>query len=267
MDAIKAATNRFLNADPVTHHPLQGGDLSKVSALTLSNGRLCVAKTGPLVAVEARMLKALRQAGAPTPRVLGQAGQVLLLEHLHEAAATESGWASLGASLHALHQTHGPSFGWHEDYGFGPLAIRNTPQADWPAFWAENRLLPTIADLPTSLRRRVETLCKHLPEILPARPPAALLHGDLWAGNVLFSGDSAHLIDPACTFGDAEVDLAMLHLFATPPAAFHAAYGPLLPGWETRRAAYQLWPALVHVRLFGAGYHGLVDTCLSRLGF
>ena len=38
------------------------------------------------------------------------------------------------------------------------------------------------------------------------------------------------------------------------------------PGWRERRAAYQLFPALVHLRLFGAGYAGMVERLLSRLG-
>jgi fructosamine-3-kinase len=73
------------------------------------------------------------------------------------------------------------------------------------------------------------------------------------------------LIDPACYHGHAEVDLAMLTLFDAPPGEFWDAYGPLEPGWEDRRDAYQLFPALVHLRLFGSGYAALVDRLLHRL--
>jgi fructosamine-3-kinase len=102
--------------------------------------------------------------------------------------------------------------------------------------------------------------------MIPAAPPAALLHGDLWSGNALFTDGATYLIDPACYHGDAEVDLAMLELFATPPDAFYAAYGRPHGDWATRRAAYQLWPALVHLRLFGQGYRGMVEDRLARLG-
>jgi NAD dependent epimerase/dehydratase family enzyme len=67
-------------------------------------------------------------------------------------------------------------------------------------------------------------------------------------------------------YGDGEVDLAMLHLFGAPHPEFQAAYGPLAPGWQVRRSIYQLWPALVHVRLFGSGYHGMVAGVLDRFG-
>jgi fructosamine-3-kinase len=101
---------------------------------------------------------------------------------------------------------------------------------------------------------------------LPSAAPA-LLHGDLWSGNILVrDGRLAALIDPACYHGDAEVDLAMLTLFDSPPDEFWEAYGPLEPGWRERRPIYQLFPALVHLRLFGAGYAGLADRLLGEIG-
>ena len=58
----------------------------------------------------------------------------------------------------------------------------------------------------------------------------------------------------------------MLTLFGSPPDELLQAYGPLDAGWQQRRAAYQLFPALVHLRLFGQGYAGMVDRLLSSLG-
>jgi fructosamine-3-kinase len=58
----------------------------------------------------------------------------------------------------------------------------------------------------------------------------------------------------------------MLTLFGSPPDEFWDAYGPLEPGWEERRDVYQLFPALVHLRLFGASYAGMVERLLGRLG-
>jgi fructosamine-3-kinase len=83
------------------------------------------------------------------------------------------------------------------------------------------------------------------------------LHGDLWSGNVLWS-DPVRLIDPASHTGHRETDLAMLALFGTPHldrilAAYQEVY-PLSQGWQTRVGLHQLWPLLVHHRLFGGGY-------------
>ena len=74
------------------------------------------------------------------------------------------------------------------------------------------------------------------------------------------------LVDPACYHGDAEVDLAMLDLFCSPPEAFREGYGAPAPGWRERQPIYQLFPALAHVRLWGAGYFPMVDRLLAAAG-
>ncbi|WP_264210365.1 fructosamine kinase family protein [Leisingera thetidis] len=267
MSGLADTVFSLLGAGISRARPLHGGDLSEVQLLELEDGRRAAAKTGPLALREAAMLQAIRAAGAPAPEVLGAADGVLLLQALEETRASPAGWQALGRALQHLHAAEGPRYGWPEDYAFGPVAIPNAPAGDWPAFWAARRLLAAPEALPRDLRLRVEALAARLPELLPAAPAAVLLHGDLWTGNVLFSGPDAYLIDPACYYGHGEADLAMLHLFGTPPAEFQAAYGAPEPGHEQRRLIYQLWPALVHLRLFGASYRGMAESRLDALGF
>ncbi|ARC88684.1 fructosamine kinase family protein [Rhodovulum sp. MB263] len=264
--AERAALEALVGAAIARSLPLQGGDLSRVLRLDLEDGRRMVAKSGPRVATEARMLRAIARAGVPTPAVMAEGGGWLLLEHLDEAPASAPGWGALGLALLRLHRATGETYGWDEDHGFGPAKIPNAACADWPGFWAERRLLAWPEALPADIALRAETLAARLDGLVPRHPPAALLHGDLWTGNVLFTQQGAALIDPACYYGDAEVDLAMLDLFGSPDPAFRAAYGSPAPGWPERRAVYQLWPALVHLRLFGGGYRGLVERCLETLG-
>lgn len=253
-------------AEVASRIPLHGGDLSKVERVDLSDGRRIVAKHGPYVDREAEMLRVMSDSGAPMPAVLGQTDGLILLEYLLESRATPQGWASLGQSLRRLHDCTTETYGWSEDYAFGTVGIPNTQMTDWPRFWAEQRLLAGTQSLPPDITPRLQALAHRLPDLLPQHPPAALLHGDLWGGNVLFTDQTAYFIDPACYFGDAEVDLAMLTLFGRPPDAFFDAYGALCPGHEKRRPVYQLWPALVHLRLFGAGYRGMVTGLLDSLG-
>ena len=54
--------------------------------------------------------------------------------------------------------------------------------------------------------------------------------------------------------------------FRTPPEEFWAAYGGRDEGWEDRLPVYQLFPALVHLRLFGATYAPMVDRLLGEVG-
>ena len=78
---------------------------------------------------------------------------------------------------------------------------------NWPHFWAERRLRPHIGHVPAAIGQRLERLIAELPNCLPAKPRPVLLHGDLWAGNILVAGDGeiSGLIDPACYFGHYEV--------------------------------------------------------------
>lgn len=258
---------RLTGERPAKIGALHGGDLSDVSLVTLQDGGRLVAKSGPMVDREARMLTAMSDAGAPVPSVIANDGDLILMEALYEERAGDGSWAALGTILRNLHDVTGEAYGWSEDYAFGRVSIPNATSGDWPDFWAANRLLTHVNHLPGGLAPRIANLCEKLPHLLPAHPAPALLHGDLWTGNLLFgAAPSVWLIDPACYYGDREVDIAMLHLFGQPGGGFDEAYGPLDDGWEERRAVYTLWPAIVHLRLFGSGYRGLVNRLLSRLG-
>jgi fructosamine-3-kinase len=109
---------------------------------------------------------------------------------------------------------------------------------------------------------RLEQLCG------PPEPPARL-HGDLWAGNAIVDRNGIpYLVDPAVYGGHREIDLAMMRLFGGFSARVFAAYDevyPVAPGLPERVPLYQLYPLMVHVVLFGAGYVSQVEQALRRL--
>lgn len=261
---LSARVAAALGVDVLAERPLAGGDLGGATRLSLASGEEVVAKSGGLVAIEARMLQAMATTAVSVPKVLHVEGDLLLMEYIH--ADGRAGWGSLAQALGLLHHPTDAQFGWPEDYAFGPLAIANGARRDWPSFWADRRLLPFCASVSPELALRIEGLARRLADLLPQSPPAALLHGDLWGGNILFgSGHLAALIDPACYYGHREVDLAMLQVFGRPPESFLAA-AALEPGWRERLPVYQLWPMLVHLHLFGDGYRGRVEDLLSACG-
>lgn len=246
---------------------LAGGDLSQVLLLRRPDGRCTVAKGGPAAGTEAAMLRALAGLGVPVPAVEGEHEHVLLLEHVpNDGVFSPAAWRSIGTALSALHEHEGERYGWPVDYRLGTVELDNRQTDDWPRFWGEQRLISVTSVLDRPWRERVDGLAARMKELLPAAPRPAQLHGDLWTGNILVAGGKlAAFVDPACYFGDAEVDLAMLTLFDTPPDDFWESYGALEQGWEERRPIYQLFPALVHLRLFGTGYDGMVDRLLTQL--
>jgi len=247
--------------------PLSGGSLSHIVQIALGDGREAIVKSGPAPQTEAAMLKAIAASGAPAPAVLAVSAEALVLEIVPASGSLNGAWRSLGEAAATLHAAQGRSYGWAENYAFGPAAIVNGWADHWPGFWAERRLLPHCPHISPAVARRVEVLAADLSNRLPAQPSCALLHGDLWGGNVLVANNRVSaLIDPACYYGHAEVDIAMLQLFGVPSAAFYEAYGAFEPGHEERLGIYQLWPALVHLRLFGDSYRPLVQRLLSGAG-
>ncbi len=88
----------------------------------------------------------------------------------------------------------------------------------------------------------------------------ARVHGDLWAGNLLWTSTDAVLIDPTPYGGHPEDDLAALALFGTPYLreiiAGYEQVTPLDAGWQERVELHQLHLLLLHAVLFGGGYIG-----------
>ncbi|MGF1549444.1 MAG: fructosamine kinase family protein [Sphingomonadaceae bacterium] len=247
---------------------LAGGDLSEVLLVRRPDGSRLVAKGGPAPDLEAAMLRAIAAAGAPAPAVESEHGDVLLMEYIpNDGVMSEGAWRSLGKAVARLHARREERYGWPNDWSLGTVRLDNRRGEDWIEFWGEQRLRAVAAVLDRPWRERVDKACRSLAGIISRAPPPALLHGDLWTGNVLVNeGELAALIDPACYYGDAEVDIAMLTLFATPPASFWESHGRPAAGWDERQAAYQLFPALVHLRLFGQSYAAMADRLLTRLG-
>lgn len=271
---IALEAGALLDCEVVGVTPLYGGDLSSVHRLELADGRTLVAKQSPNAGIEAAMLGAIRATGAPAPAVLAARDELFVMEWVDANDSLATAWDDLAAVLHKLHHVAPDDrrgskvlYGWPVDYAFGPVAIPGGMHRDWPSFWAQNRLLCHIPHVPTDIAARLERLCAAMADYLPQEPRPALLHGDLWGGNVMVRGACvAGLIDPACCYGDPVVDLAMLTLFDHPPPHFFTTLR-LEAGWRERLPIYSLWPLLVHLRLFGEGYRRAVENALARSGY
>jgi fructosamine-3-kinase len=267
-DAIGDATGRAVRAA----ERVAGGDINEAFRVTFEDGGRAFVKTragavpGEYQA-EAEGLRWLAEPGGlPVPEVLGVGERVLVLEWIE--AGRRGDEAELGRGLALVHQAGAPAFGAPRPLRIGRLALPNDAASDWAGFYARNRLLPLLGEVPAGTARAVERVCERLPELAgPAEPPARL-HGDLWSGNVLWGADGRPwLIDPAAYGGHREVDLAMLNLFGSPGAAFEAAYedvAPLADGHAERVALWQLFPLLVHAALFGGGYAASAERAASH---
>lgn len=262
-----------------------GGGCINQCAVVDTTGGCYFLKTNPgadhaFFEAEADGLAALSRSGAvKVPSVVGRSGRDgpadgvpwLLLEWIEEGSRGQADWDRLGRELAALHHRSGTckgaGWGWHADNVIGSLPQPNRSAGSWAAFWSRRRVLPLARELrsagalsPGQLRT-LEAAARRLDALIGPAAEAdgpSLLHGDLWSGNVIFDRRGAPvLVDPATYVGHREVDLAMTRLFGGFPSAFYRAYDeawPPQPGRESRLPAYQLYPLLVHARLFGGGY-------------
>jgi fructosamine-3-kinase len=278
--ALDTALAASLGAEVVRREPIAGGDINQAFRVSLSDGRAVFVKTRAepvpgMYAREAEGLGYLAEARSlRVPEVLRVDEQFLALEWITAGARGARFDELLGRGLAALHKFGARSFGLARDNCIGPLPQSNREHESWPAFYGQERLLALgtrareQGALSGALYARLTRLCARLPALCGDPEPPSRLHGDLWSGNVMADARGVPvLIDPAVYGGDREVDLAMLQLFGSPSARFFAAYDetyPRKPGSDERVALYQLYPLLVHVCLFGAGYLGQLERALAR---
>jgi len=268
---------------PTQTKPLHGGSIAEVHRVDLPDNTRLVAKVAGVdgtLDIEGYMLGYLREnSDLPVPDVIHAEQSLLLMTFIegnsNMAAPVQAHAADL---LAALHRIRAHQFGHERDTLIGPLHQPNSQVDSWIDFFREQRLLymarvaHTAGRLPRRLYERIQQLATDLGQYLhePAHP--TLIHGDMWTTNILAAnGRVTGFVDPAIYYAHPEIELAFSTLFGTFGDAFfnrYTAHHPLEPGFfETRRDIYNLYPLLVHVRLFGGSYAMRVERILSRLGY
>lgn len=281
---IAARVRETLGVEVREVEHLGGGSIADAHVVELADGRRLFVKTHDtpppdFFAAEARGLSLLAEARTvAVPRPLAVTADILVLPYLAEQAPTTTAAEGFGRELARLHR-HGVScYGRADGRGgyIGALPLPNRPAPDWPSFYAEERVLPFAhrAHERGALDRRGLAFVTHvmdrLGDVAGPAEPVALVHGDLWSGNLVWSVDGrVHLVDAAAAGGGhRETDLAMLALFGAPfldviVAAYDEVF-PLAEGWRDRVALHQLHPLLVHAAHFGGHYGAMAVDAAAR---
>ncbi len=231
-------------------------------------------KTSPMgsdaLACEAEGLKALGKALADAgvenvcvPAIYSLSERELILSRIPVARPGAHTWRALGDGLARIHGLNREQYGWSRNNWIGMNPQPNQWSDDWGSFFVATRLgyqvslveHPAVrSEFETVLARYSEPLADWLNHNCDG---PALVHGDLWSGNAMFSEDVAWLIDPAVYCGDREVDVAMTELFGGFSPEFYDAYDaryPRTPAYPEKRLIYNLYHYLNHYNLFGGGY-------------
>lgn len=282
--AVGRGVSRALDGTVAAVDELDGGMVGGVHRVTLADGRTVVAKTAdtPLT-VEAEMLRHLEAHGLPVPSVLYASDALVVLEFVagdgdHDGPLDAGIQRDVARHLAALHEHTADRYGFPFDTLSGAYRQPNPWTDSWVEFVREHRLDHVAraardeGSLSADLYRRVSALCSDLEQVLPEDPPASLLHGDVWANNLVVNdGAVAAFLDPACSYGHAEVDLAYCEFvgFGEP---FFEAYDRLrgidVGFRDGRLDAYALYPVLEHVRYFETDEYGEeTDARLAALGY
>ena len=261
---------------------VSGGSINIAYELQTSGGKYFLkvnhkALYPGMFAAEAKGLLLLSQTNTvkvPVIVLQGDAGieSFLLLAWVDAKRGSPQATQNLGAQLAQVHSNTAAEFGLDHNNYIGSLQQSNKKHAKWSDFFIQERLQPMVS---LAIDKRLleyadagdfEKLYAKLPELFEEEAPA-LLHGDLWSGNYLTTPTGEpYLIDPAVYYGHREVDLAMTTLFGGFSNEFYTDYNeafPLAKGWQQRTDLWNLYPLLVHLNLFGAGYLGRVRDALN----
>lgn len=277
---LQAEIEQAISGSIVAIAPLSAANNAQIYRLLLEGGGTRVAKVAERgMETEAWMLRFLKEhSSLPVPEVEFSNDHVIIMEFIESQDMIDyRGQRHAAEQLAALHAIGAEKYGLERDTVIGSLRQPNKQSDNWPAFFAEQRLLYMARaafdenKIDKRMMQQAEKLAGKLPDILRDVAPPGLVHGDVWGGNIIIGrGKIAAFLDPAVYFADPEVELAFIRLFNTFDDSFFARYNdirPIRPGFHEERAdIYNLYPLLVHTRLFGASYARKAQKIFDRFG-
>ncbi|AZA08597.1 fructosamine kinase family protein [Corynebacterium pseudopelargi] len=175
---------------------------------------------------EAAGLRWLREASTAVVEVVHADASSISTRRVQSVAPNPKDARTAGVELARIHAAGAHAYGcpppgWEGPNYIGTQEQSCIPEASWTSFYVRQRVLPFVraakdrGNLGSSANiERACALIQQSPELEPKAP--ARIHGDLWAGNLMFGAQGPKFIDPAAHGGHPLTDLAMLELFGAP---------------------------------------------------
>jgi fructosamine-3-kinase len=184
-----------------------------------------------------------------------------IIEWLDYSEAIDKNWFSFGETLARMHKKHEQKmFGFESDNFIGETHQPNRWHKHWDTFFSEQRIgfqLQLLAEKGIHLVNIDEFVSMVKTSLHHHHCKPSLLHGDLWQGNVGFCQSKPCVFDPACYYGDREIDIAMTELFAHFHQDFYDGYQSIYPlheNYHQRKRIYNLYHLLNHSNIYGNQY-------------
>ncbi len=182
----------------------------------------------------------------------------------------------LGKGLGELHlrsaESNPKMFGFPVEGFIGTTDQKKGLEDNWIDCFLNLRIIPQLLSLKSiildkEIINKVKEKIKS--ELLNHKPINALVHGDLWSGNAGVDKNGKGVIfDPASSWADNEVDIAMTKLFGGFRREFYEEYHRIFPiknGFEKRIIIYNFYHILNHANMFGGGYLNQVEDYVKAI--
>ena len=269
---------------PKSIEQVHGGDIHSAWRIEFSNKKLFLKRNirnKKFLEFEKYCLQNLRkyinQENLVIPEVIAYKNikniEILLIEWIDMHNFDQK---KLGKGLGELHlksaESNPKMFGFPVEGFIGTTDQKKGMEDNWIDCFLNLRIIPQLLILESTILdkeiiNKVQDKIKS--ELLNHKPINALVHGDLWSGNVgTVENGKGVIFDPASWWADNEVDIAMTKLFGGFRKEFYEEYHRIFPiknGFEKRIIIYNFYHILNHANMFGGGYLNQVEDYVKAI--
>jgi len=176
-----------------------------------------------------------------------------------------------------IHSVSNDLYGFGFNTQIGAIEQLNNYENTWSNFYATKRLNPIFElansqnNMGSDINDKIYFIIKNIKNFIPDKPPALLLHGDMWDGNILFDNYKfVGFIDPGSFFGHNEMEIAYLRWFKPKfiDSDFLKKYNDYIPlekNYLEYEFIYQLYYALCNVALWDISFIKEVKKLINKI--